>query len=725
MLSDEIIDKLIERLVERIEDVNIYALKDIAKILKELKSLRPSDVHKLIQIMQYGGDYKKIVQKLAEINEVNEKEIYEIFDEVAKTDLQFAEGFYKYRNRGFIPWSSNKELQDQVKAIASMTANEYRNLSNTLAFSRTVNGEIQYTELSRLYQDIIDKGIIAISQGKSTFDEEMKKTIRELSKSGIKSVNWESGTVRRLDSAVRMNLKTGLRELHNENQRIIGKQIKADGVEITVHSNPAPDHQEAQGRQFTNEEYDKLQSTGYAKDVNGKEINLHRKRIRTKDYAESFRPISQYNCYHYSISVVLGVSKPLYTEEQLKEIIDKNNKGFDFEGKHYTMYQGTQLQREIETAIRREKDTQIMAKASGSQELVEESQAKINQLTSKYAELSKVSGLPTKMERIRVDGYKPVEITPKIENTTPTPKVVNKTEVFVSKEENKFLNEYWLSYYKENEKTLRPFEKERYDELLKIKKDGYKDETIKLDSIENCNKLLDKVNTEITGEEINNTDFRLVQEATVSLYDYSKKSPAIMEDLRRNKATLTAEKRTSGVANTIYNKITLNNEDFGNYDEFYRMCKSSTKQYPELSDPQNWWSEIAEGNETKEVITHEFGHRLHRQLVHKVKANVERESGIWNYFYDKYGIINSYGRPFIDKSYNEIGRDLIYEPIRRLQEKTGMTQKQIIKKYVSLYGRKHYNEMFAEVFANSQLGKSNMLGNELIDFLSEMGEWKK
>ena len=409
MLSDEILNKLVERLVKRIEDVNIYTLKDIARIIKELRTLRPSDTHKLVQIMQYGGDYKKIVQKLAEVNNVNEKEIYEIFDEVAKSDVEFAEQFYKYRNKDYIPWSSNTALKEQVRAMAEITANEYRNLSRTLAFSRTVNGRVEYTELSRLYQDIIDRGITSITQGKSSFDQEFRRTIKDLAKSGIKSVNWESGVARRLDSAVRMNLKTGLRELHNETQRIIGKQIDADGVEITVHSNPAPDHQEAQGRQFTNEQYDRLQRTGFAVDVNGKEINMHRELKRTEAFSLGFRPISQYNCYHYSFSVVLGVSKPLFNDEQLKEIIDKNNKGFEFEGKHYSMYGGTQLQRKIETAIRKEKDTQIMAKASGDNDLAEESQNKINQLMNKYVELSKTSGLPTKMERLRVDGYKPIK----------------------------------------------------------------------------------------------------------------------------------------------------------------------------------------------------------------------------------------------------------------------------------------------------------------------------
>ena len=51
-----------------------------------------------------------------------------------------------------------------------------------------------------------------------------------------------------------------------------------------------------------------------------------------------------------------------------------------------------------------------MAKASGNKELIEKSQKKITELTHKYKELSDVSGLPTKMERMRVSGYKRTSI---------------------------------------------------------------------------------------------------------------------------------------------------------------------------------------------------------------------------------------------------------------------------------------------------------------------------
>ena len=74
------------------------------------------------------------------------------------------------------------------------------------------------------------------------------------------------------------------------------------------------------------------------------------------------------------------------------------------------MYEGTQLQRRIETAIRKQKDTQILARSAGDKELVEQSQLKITQLTHKYNELCNISGLKPKKQRMSVAGYRRVKV---------------------------------------------------------------------------------------------------------------------------------------------------------------------------------------------------------------------------------------------------------------------------------------------------------------------------
>lgn len=404
MLSDEVIDKLVERLVNRIEEGNTYIIKKIGESIKKIGTLTPTKAQQLINILKYGGDYDKIVKKLAKITNLNVKDIYAIFEEVAKKETEFAKQFYDYRGKKFIPFDENKQLQEQVKALAKITANEYINLTKTTAFASRVGNKLVYTEVGKKYQEVLDKAVLSISQGKESFGSEMRKVIKELAESGIRTVDYESGRSMRVDSAVRMQMKGALRNLHNEMQQQFGEEFDSDGVEISVHLNPAPDHAEVQGRQFSNKEFEKFQNDQDSIDYKGK---LFPAEFEGHDR----RSISQYNCYHYVFSIVLGVSEPRYDDKELQQIIDDNNKGFDFDGKHYTNYEGTQLQRQLELAIRKQKDIQIGARAVGDNDLIRESQQKITALTNKYKELSKESGLSAKMKRMQVSGYKRISLT--------------------------------------------------------------------------------------------------------------------------------------------------------------------------------------------------------------------------------------------------------------------------------------------------------------------------
>ena len=395
MLSQEVEERLAEHLVNRIEEANSYILKRIGEAIKQISTLTPSQAYQLGQILKYGGTYEDIAKQLAKVSGKNIQDIYKIFEEVAKNNKQFAKQFYRYRGIDYIPFAKDIALQNQVMSIATLTANIYRNIANTSAIGLIQDG--QFKQLQQVYQDTIDKAILSVSQGKQDFYSSMRQTLKELGGSGL--VQYASGKTRRLDSAVRMSMLDGIRQVSNETSKRFGKEYDADGIEISVHANPAPDHADIQGRQFSNEEYEKLENGEIATDYKG----------NTYDGADK-RHISEYNCYHKIFTIVLGVSKPEYTDEQLNDIREANLSGFEFEGKHYTMYEGTQLQRRIETAIRKHKDTQILARSAGDKELVEQSQLKITQLTHKYNELCNVSGLLPKKQRMQVLGYRRVKV---------------------------------------------------------------------------------------------------------------------------------------------------------------------------------------------------------------------------------------------------------------------------------------------------------------------------
>lgn len=464
MLSEEVINKVVNRLVERVQKGNEYVLQKIGENIKKIGTLSSASRRELEQIMQYGGDYDKIVNELSKITNINIKEIKEIFNEVAKSDYEFAEKFYDYRDIKYIPYKENINLQNLVDSMARSTSEKYMNIMNTRLIGFNIydgNGNYIFKDLRQTFIDTMDEAILNVSQGKETFDEAANRTLQQLSESGLQSVQFESGATRRLDSTINMELRSGIRELHNQLELQIGEEIDADGMEMSVHGNPAPDHADAQGHQFSiikekgekYSEWEKLQIYGHAKDYEGKEIDI---RVTSKKGHISWRPISMYNCYHVGFAVVLGVNKPQYSDEELKEINEKNEDGFEFEGKHYTNYEGTQLQRRIETEVRKMKDMQIAAKAGNQSDLVEEAQGKITLLTNKYRNLSQASGLPYATERMRVSGYR--------RTTTKKVNYINANEDIINKMQNKS-DKVFSKFSQSQKETITDYVGKGYENL--------------------------------------------------------------------------------------------------------------------------------------------------------------------------------------------------------------------------------------------------------------------
>ena len=398
MIDEETVELIIERLLTRTEDANTYFLIKMGSSIKKLKDLTPSQAQQLIQILKYGENYEEIIKEISKYTNMNVAEVDEIFSNYAKKDQYFYEKFYRYKDIPYVPFEQNTALKMQTMALSNIAKNQLYDFTRSNVLGYTINGK--FYNMRDAYNQLLDTALLNVGQGKESFDSAMTHILKEIGGSGLKTINYESGRAIRLDSAMRMHLKSRLRELHNENQKIIGEEIGADGIEISVHLNPAPDHEEAQGRQFSNEEFEKLNSGLDAKDYKGRLITLDH------DHKNGFRPISEMNCYHYIFSIILGVSEPQYNDEQLKNIINNNEKGFELDGKHYTNYEGTQLQRQLERKIREQKDIQILAKSSDNIELMSDAQMNITYLTRKYKQLSDISGLPTKMQRMKVSGYR-------------------------------------------------------------------------------------------------------------------------------------------------------------------------------------------------------------------------------------------------------------------------------------------------------------------------------
>ena len=169
-------------------------------------------------------------------------------------------------------------------------------------------------------------------------------------------------------------------------------------MDITAHPNSAPDHEPVQGRRFDLENFRAMQAGHDFQDVDGRRYEGFR------------RPITQWRCRHLVYYILIGVSRRMYTDEQLKKWEDDNHKGVSIGGRKYTNYEATQLMRRLELEIRREKDTAILAQTSGDDSLRRECQANITELTREYKAVAEAAKLRTRFDKTRVEGFKPVEM---------------------------------------------------------------------------------------------------------------------------------------------------------------------------------------------------------------------------------------------------------------------------------------------------------------------------
>ncbi|MBQ9428609.1 MAG: hypothetical protein IJU41_03585 [Clostridia bacterium] len=400
MLDENTLNALPEAIYQRLNKINTDYLEKIGQKVREIGKLGGGDLHKLRQLQSYGAD---IEAEFERATRKNAAEIYDIIDAVARDVYADAAPLYSAKGLQYIPYTENTELQRYVNSIAKQTVGEYVNLSQHTAFCIfgadgttksffAENSRKIPTSLSETYTRVIDEAITAAQMGVTDYNSAMRRTMKALADSGIRTVDYATGYSRRLDTAVRQNVLWGVKQCSLGTAEQVGEEFGADGWEVSYHSNPRPTHEDMGGRQYAAGSRGVTIGGVYYPPFSG-----------GADSPEAL--LQDYGCLHYIFPIVLGVSEPTYTGAELAAMKANDARTFEYEGKTYTGYEATQMQRKIETAIRHEKDRANIFAASGDEEGRRQAQEKINQLTRHYAKFSKAAGLPTQKERASVSGF--------------------------------------------------------------------------------------------------------------------------------------------------------------------------------------------------------------------------------------------------------------------------------------------------------------------------------
>lgn len=355
------------------------ALQRIGTRIGKIGKMTVADVQALNNIADVKGDINSIMRELAQVTGYNISQLQKIYGETLSEQHLENKSLYDYRNKDFVPFSENKELQAIVQAYSRSTAGTMINLSKTsmLGFFDERTG---FHGLQAAYHEAVDKAVMAVTSGATDFNTAMRDTLKSLGGSGLR-VNYGGGVTRRLDTVIRQNLMWGAKQASIAYNDRIGEELDCDGFEIDWHSNPRPSHEFMQGKQF---------AYGKARTIQG---------VFYPSGDEALQRLQDYNCYHFKTPIILGISEPTYSPEELERLNKQNATVFkigDVEGNGYFW---SQKMRQLETEIRKQKDIKILAEASGDNILAKQYDARIGAFQKKYDEIAAVTGIKPDYER--------------------------------------------------------------------------------------------------------------------------------------------------------------------------------------------------------------------------------------------------------------------------------------------------------------------------------------
>lgn len=376
LLSETYLNSLPDPIAKNMEALNQYVVERICKRIKQVGSISASDAHRLKSAIEYAGaDLQAIQKELERITGLNAKALEAMFEDVATENVDFANTYYKARGMETLKdYTENAALRSFVEAAKRTAADGVTNLSSTTMIGFKSGKRL--LPLREYYIQVIDKAITFAKTGTVDYYTAMRSTVKEMASGGLRRVTFDTGYSRRLDSQVRMNLLDGVRQLNMAMLEQTGKEFGADGVEISAHALCAPDHQRIQGKQYSLAEFERLN--------------------RSLE-----RPIGELNCHHFTTPIVLGVSKPVYSASELREINKRSNAKVEYGGKTYTRYEASQRQRQLETAIRYAKDERDACVVAGDKLGATQARKKSAALTAEYKRFSESVGLTVRLNRTR------------------------------------------------------------------------------------------------------------------------------------------------------------------------------------------------------------------------------------------------------------------------------------------------------------------------------------
>lgn len=381
--SPEVLDSLPEELAELYRSLEATLLEEICSRLKLSGELNEVTVQGIRVLRSHGIDLSEIEKAIQRTANISRKELDKLLDEVVERNQRY---YTDLIDLAGVTQPETMVSSADINAILSQAQREVGNLTRSMGFLLD-NGRTMLP-YARAYQWALDSAEMQIMSGAISYNQAIKSAVKQLADSGLRMVDYESGHRDHIDVAARRAVMTGVSQICAKYTEQSAEYLETPYFEISAHIG-------ARDKGVGWQNHKAWQGRVYSVRAGDKYPNIYE--VCGLGYVDGLEGA---NCRHIRTAFVDGVMERTYTDEQLVHIDDGH--GVDFEGKHYTAYEATQKQRQIERTVRRLKREQAAYKAAGLKEDAQAVTARIRRLNAEYKAFSEAAGLPLQRERMQV-----------------------------------------------------------------------------------------------------------------------------------------------------------------------------------------------------------------------------------------------------------------------------------------------------------------------------------
>lgn len=373
-------EKISLRMEARWNAVESRIIQDVVRRIKESSKITSTADYQINRLVDLGKSTEEIERVLQAELGVTQEEMYKLYDDVANSQYVRNKDLYEQINGQFIPPEENEWLQQISTAVKSQTADELKNLAKSYGFSVMIGNKRVFMPFAEYYQNYVDAAIMDIISGGSDYNTVIRRVVSQMTNSGLRTVDYATGRSNRVSVAVRRSVLTGVAQITGKVAEQNAAKLGTNYYEVDWHSGARPEHRIWQGKVYSYEELKTVCGLGTVTGLHGA------------------------NCYHDYYPFVPGISERLYSDEWLEEQNRKDEETKEWYGKKYDRYEQTQKQRQMETAMRAQREKVQALKIAGvDDDEITVARAKYRAQLREYSIFCEEMGLKEQKERIYYD----------------------------------------------------------------------------------------------------------------------------------------------------------------------------------------------------------------------------------------------------------------------------------------------------------------------------------